>query len=218
MEILNLSPSAEKRKFMGKLVAVIVETRELVDLEMIIKSHMRMLPETTDLCIITSEANLHLSNLFPKAFFMWKSGFMSTTRYNMLLTLPWFWEYFMDYDRVLIFQHDSIILRPGIEEFMPYDYVGAPWTFQEHGGNGGLSLRNPKVMHHVCQTFPWDGTNEDVYFCNKMKEKNIGNVAPRSVCEKFSVESIFKLGTFGGHAMDKYLTKNQYHQIFTQYL
>jgi hypothetical protein len=136
--------------------------------------------------------------------------------YNKLLTNPSFWDH-IEYDRVLIFQHDSGLLKSGIEEFLKWDYIGAPWKFQEHGGNGGLSIRNPRVMFNICQKFKYNHEcNEDVWFCNKMKELNM-NIAPREVCSMFSVESIYKTGTLGYHAMDKYLLKIQVETILNQY-
>lgn len=139
--------------------------------------------------------------------------------YNILLTSKAFWEA-LDYERVLIFQHDSGVLRKGIEEFLQWDYIGAPWKFQAHGGNGGLSIRNPKTMLEIISYTGYDQRvcgNEDVYFCNYMKALR-RNLAPREVCEKFSVESIFKLGTWGYHAIEKHFSKQLCNQIKTQYV
>jgi len=139
--------------------------------------------------------------------------------YNQLLTSLSFWES-MPYDKVLIFQHDSGLLREGIEEFLEWDYVGAPWRFQQHGGNGGLSLRSKEAMIKVIKAHPWRGMlldgNEDLYFCNRMKEMGL-NMAPREVCSKFSVETIFTLGSLGYHAMDKYLFPVQVSKVLHQY-
>jgi len=140
----------------------------------------------------------------------------SMKEYNSLLTSKAFWEDVPD-ENVLIIQHDSALLRTGIEEFYQYDYVGAPWTFQQHGGNGGLSFRKKSAMLKVIENYPYNGIdNEDVYFCNGLKWL-VMNLAPREVCEKFSCEAIFKLGTLGYHAIEKYLTPEQVNQIKTQY-
>ncbi len=139
----------------------------------------------------------------------------SPADYNRLLTSPDFWAQ-LDYDRVLIFQHDSRLLKAGVEEFCEWDYIGAPWKFQQHGGNGGLSIRNPRVMQDICQGYKYDHScNEDVWFCNIMESSGM-NLAPRSECEKFAVESIFKLNTIGAHAIEKHLTKEQVNQIYAQ--
>jgi len=133
--------------------------------------------------------------------------------YNKLLTSLAFWEPLPE--RVLIFQHDSGILREGIEEFMEWDYVGAPWKFQERGGNGGLSLRTRDQMIACINAHPYNESehgNEDVYFSNF-----VGRVAPRDVCSKFSVETIFQLGTFGYHQIEAYHGEAEVNQIMTQY-
>lgn len=144
----------------------------------------------------------------------------SIESYNRLLTNGAFWINFGCYDRVLIFQHDSALLRTGVEEFIEYDYVGAPWKFQQHGGNGGLSLRNPTAMYACIKKQPWNPKlgNEDVYFSNLLKDMPEYKLAPRDVCSKFSCESIFQLGTLGYHAIDKYLTEEEVSQIKTQYV
>ena len=141
-----------------------------------------------------------------------------TPIYNEILASPEFWQA-VPYDKVLVFHPDSEILRGGIDKFMEFDYVGAPWTFQEHGGNGGFSLRSTEVMRDIATRYKWtpeDG-NEDCWFCNIMHRDNIGKLAPRTICEEFSCEAIHKLGTFGYHAIDKYLSEDQCKAIRNQY-
>lgn len=146
-----------------------------------------------------------------------KTKVRSLADYNQLLTSPVFWDN-IKYEKVLIFQHDSELLRSGIEEFLQYDYIGAPWKFQEHGGNGGLSLRTVEVMREVTKKFPYNASlgYEDVYFSNHVKQVG-GNLAPREACSKFSCETIFQLGTLGAHAIDKYLSPEECIQIRAQY-
>lgn len=146
-----------------------------------------------------------------------KSKVRTLSDYNNLLTSPEFWAN-IKYEKVLIFQHDSELLRKGIEAFLEYDYIGAPWKFQEKGGNGGLSLRTTEVMYEVTKAFPYSPLlgYEDVYFSNHI-EKVGGKLAPREVCSEFSCETIFKLGTLGTHAIDKYLTPEECKQIRNQY-
>jgi len=143
----------------------------------------------------------------------------SLNDYNKLLTSESFWES-VPFEKVLIIQHDSELLREGINDFVQYDYVGAPWKFQEYGGNGGLSLRSKESMLAVIKYFPYRNATldgyEDVYFCNKMTD-DVFNMAPREICFDFSCETIFKMGTLGAHAIDKYLTKEQCNQIRNQY-
>ncbi|GAI96934.1 unnamed protein product [marine sediment metagenome] len=197
--------------------AVIVETRNLPDLIGIIGDHMVYLPDF-ELTIFGSDENKDIIKSFlPDVNFINLGCHLNEFQYNALFTSSDFWEA-IHYDKILIFQHDSMMLRPGIDEFLDYDYVGAPWKFQLNGGNGGFSLRSKDMMLKTVNKFPYiahNHGNEDVYFSNHLPLVG-GNVAPREVCKKFSVETIFALGTLGCHAIEKHLTAKQCKQIKTQ--
>lgn len=208
---------------MKQLCAVIVETRPIPDLDKIIKQHMKFLPKGTDLIIFCGDQTKHLTKIFKKAYF-YNVGEMSINKYNELLTTPAFWSIFDGYKKVLIFQSDSMILRKGIEAFYPYDFVGAELPFPPFCGNGGFSLRTPAVMKRICteyQFVPAVYQNEDIYFCtiiNRNPHLNLGKLAPVDICRKFSVESLFQLGAFGYHAIDKWLTVGECDAIRNQYV
>lgn len=175
------------------LAVVLIENR--FDYEKIWKDHAKFLPD--HIRYIDTTVN-------------------SVEEYNKRLTSKEFWED-IDEENILIIQHDSALLRSGIEEFYKWDYVGAPWTFQQHGGNGGLSFRKKSAMIECIEKVPYNGIdNEDIYFSNALK--TLGkNLAPREACEQFSCEAIFKLGTLGYHAIDKWLSPDQCEQIKNQY-
>lgn len=145
--------------------------------------------------------------------------------YNQLMTSIKFWEALQNYEKVIIFQHDSRILRQGIAEFLCWDYIGAPWLDSapwarndRKGGNGGFSLRCPKKsleLIKMMRYLPAMG-NEDVYFVHNL-EKVGAKIAPHSACKKFSVESEFTLGTFGYHQIDAHLSPAECEQIRQQY-
>jgi hypothetical protein len=140
----------------------------------------------------------------------------SIQEYNGKLTSLAFWESIKE-ENILIIQNDSELLRHGLEEFYQWDYVGAPWTFQEHGGNGGLSFRKKSAMIDCIKNVPYIGNvNEDIYFSNALK--HLGKkLAPREVCSKFSCEAILKLGTLGAHAIDKWHEPEECKVIRSQY-
>jgi hypothetical protein len=201
------------------MIAVIVETRINKALPDIILDHYKYLPDDCDLLFFTSEEGFkYYDNELENTVFVDTQPIKSLNDYNKLLTSHDFWAGLPN-EKALIFQHDSMLLRDGIEEFLEFDLVGSPWRFQQHGGNGGLTIRNPLVMREICKDFKWNPSlgYEDVYFSNVMYNNDIGELAPREVCERFSCETIFKLGTLGYHAIDKYLPSNQCHLIRTQY-
>lgn len=153
---------------------------------------------------------------FPYQCLHFDEGVKTMSDYNYLMTDIKFWDK-LPFDYVLIFQHDSGLLCNGVEQFTKYDYVGAPWKFQEHGGNGGLSLRSRTSMVETLKRFKYLGMkkhgNEDIFFSNFL----YGRLATRDVCSRFSVETIYKLGTIGYHAIDKYLTNGEVKNILNQY-
>lgn len=176
------------------LAVVLIENR--FDCSEIMDRHLKYLPEDS-VTYISTMVN-------------------SVERYNRLLASVDFWKQIKE-ENILIIQHDSALLKQGITSFYKWDYVGAPWTFQQHGGNGGLSFRKKSAMIECIEKISYNGTdNEDIYFCNALK--TLGkNLAPRDVCEMFSCEAIFKLGTLGYHAIEKWLTPDQCEQIKNQY-
>ena len=74
--------------------------------------------------------------------------------YNQLMAQKFFYEMFLGYEYILIYQLDAYVFCDELLRFcnMGYDYIGAPWlrgTKFFHGnealifvGNGGFSLRN----------------------------------------------------------------------------
>lgn len=180
---------------MSNLTAVIVDSRG-VDAS-IVDAHMNFLPSYTKLVILRPQIN-------------------NINDYNKLLCSIDFWKQF-ETENILIFQHDSMLLREGIEDFYVYDYVGASWDFEPYVGNGGLSFRHKSAMIKCLKKLEYNGVaNEDIYFSNACKVLGL-NIAPIEVANKFSCETQFHLGTLGYHAIDKYLTKKQIEKIKKQY-
>ena len=198
-----------------KNVAVISENRNLPYLEEVIQNHQKYLPTTFEWLAYCSDNN---RELFEKYSFMIEPcpDIGHRQDYSLQMVSESYWERLCEYDKALVFQHDSGILRYGIEDFYEWDYIGAPHTCNIEGGNGGFSLRTPKVMLNVCKKIEYKKhIGEDVYFSKNTAK--CGKLAPREECDKFSVEAIFKLGTFGYHNIDRYFPEEQCVQIRTQY-
>lgn len=95
--------------------------------------------------------------------------------YNALLMSEEFWRSLVA-DKVLIFQTDAVLCRGSphkLEDFLQYDYVGAPWAGQgwvpsnPGCGNGGLSLRSRPLMLQVIAKHTPHG-QEDIWFCSHL--------------------------------------------------
>lgn len=125
-------------------------------------------------------------------------------------------------DFVLIVQNDGYVIRPQkwTDEFLKYDYIGAPWPknihFTESGenvrvGNGGFTLRSRKMLDIMTDLnlpfsdFETGFFHEDgvvcVYYRDILLKNNI-KFAPVEIASLFSRErwcSDSKIFTFGFH-------------------
>lgn len=189
--------------------AVIVEPRNHKDLEIICKNVMYYLNESDSdkkwgLKIYHGNKNKQLVEDFTQN---WNNiqlenleiDDLSGILYNDMLKTTKFWES-IPTENVLIFQTDTILRRFGIDEFISYNYVGAPWIRFREGkivGNGGLSFRKKSRMLEITNQFSdKEITMEDIYFCKYLKDEDI---APYDVAKTFSVEDIYYENPLGLH-------------------
>lgn len=120
------------------------------------------------------------------------------------------WPYIKT-DYCLVTQWDGMAAN-GIqwtEQFLEYDYIGAPWPWSmqgQHVGNGGFSLRSRRLID-ACrdQEVKLQDQNEDVAICvdnrQLLSTKYQIKVAPVSVAERFSIENYRSGNTFGFHGI-----------------
>jgi hypothetical protein len=138
--------------------------------------------------------------------------------YSELLKCASFWKD-LPYKACLLVQDDGLLVRPGVERFLEYDYVGAPWAVvgnqymepfsnREWVGNGGLSLRNCRVMEAVCSAHERDTNRlfahlpqvlpEDVYFSH-YSHKDGHKVCPNKIAQTFAMEQVEDMTAIGFH-------------------
>ena len=200
--------------------AVITETRPKAIIPEIIEQHLSMLPDDFELIVFCSKESEENFMDFDYNINKYHVNIRSLNDYNMLMTSSFFWSKLLTYNRVLIFQTDSTILRPGIEEFYEYSFIGAPlYHIDFPCMNGGLSLRDPKAMLEILNRQSWHlGLGyEDIFYCNELKNDSRYKLPTKEIAQSFSVETIFNLGSLGIHAANKYLSSNQLTEILTQY-
>jgi hypothetical protein len=144
------------------------------------------------------------------------TGTFDIEAYNSLLKNPAFWAHLDLSQHVLIVQDDGMLVRRGLEDdpenFMQYDYVGAPWLdglaisaelkrkIPTLVGNGGISLRRASVMRDICTSAATQGRGlfnnrlqpipEDVYFAAEVCRRGGDGVCPTHVASKFAFEEI----------------------------
>ena len=182
--------------------AVIIENRDIPNLEDIIMAQDKFLP-----------------SWFEETRWIKNEPINSIADYNRLLTSKRFWRVMPD--KVVIIQHDSMILREGIEEFLEWDFIGAPipkigWPTM----NGGFSIRDSKAMLRVINHIPYQNMqvsgNEDIFFCNALKQLG-GKLPTYEIAQKFSIETQFAYGSLGYHQIDAYLNPSECEAIRNQY-
>ena len=103
---------------------------------------------------------------------------------------------YIDTDYCLTVHDDGFVINPHLwtDEFLNYDYIGAPWK-PNYGkyrvGNGGFSLRSKKLIN-LCKNIQYNGGHEDGIICINNRdwlESQNCVFASLEVAMKFSLES-----------------------------
>lgn len=106
----------------------------------------------------------------------------------------------IDTEFVLVIQYDGFILNPNAwtDEFLTYDYIGAPWWYEDGNnvGNGGFSLRSKKLLKILAEdVFIQEHHPEDHHIArtygNYLMSKGVV-FAPEEIASKFSIEGCLK--------------------------
>jgi hypothetical protein len=201
-----------------KYTAIIVEPRKHRALEFVLKNFVDNLSTDFQFIIFHGNTNKeYVENIIDTNFKDKKTRIKLVDLKVDNLTIPEYNKLFFTkefYDNIptelfLVFQTDSIIITENahkINDFMEYDYVGAPFIEMEWNkntdkiGNGGLSLRRKSKMLQVlekCNIEP--DVPEDVYFgalfCNKVKLHK----PSYEKAKEFSVEQVYFDSPFGIH-------------------
>jgi len=224
MKHIPLSFTIKKKSFYE---AVIVEFRILPHIEFIIRNAIQKLGSKWSYTIICGNLNYHLckniSQKISENITVIKLNHVNMTQqqYSDFLMTKEFWDLIYG-EKILIYQEDSLIFKDNIQDFMNYDFVGAPFLKTSNDtpncvGNGGLSLRTKAKMIEVINKCPIDqlelGSStkeymklhklttppEDVYFSKNLQQYSIGDVSDWDTACKFSSESIFNPNSFGCH-------------------
>jgi hypothetical protein len=139
--------------------AVIVEFRELPHIEFIIRNAIYRLGSDWSFTVICGNKNYKLIQDICKKIsanikiINLKYDNISQQQYSNLLITSEFWK-LLTGEKILIYQEDSCIFKSNINDFLIWDYIGAPWNKKQNDtpncvGNGGFSLRTKKCMINV---------------------------------------------------------------------
>lgn len=189
------------------LVAVMIEPFIESHFDISLRSVMRFLNGNWSLQIHHSVANknvihIGLSHFSNIQYVNLPESVYSLASINTLMKTRSFWLS-LNAEHALIFNSNTVMLRPGISEFLAFDYVGANWNkdynetlFEEESlasnvGKGGFSLRNIAAMIDIIDLYSTADPDlpEDI-FCTKYLSQSGYNVAPPEVAYNFSREVI----------------------------
>jgi len=201
------------KSFDSNYSAVIMETREHKHLEVVIKNFMYFLNESNS--DIKWKLEIFHGNENKEFVYNLVSGIdnvelhhidypstITIDDYSTTLTSSSFWNTITS-DNILIFQTDTILLRNGIDKFLEYSYVGAPWIKPKEEkfiGNGGLSFRKKQKMLEIINKHSSELIdnmyNEDIFFCKYLKDNDVPSL---ELCKEFAVEDIYCKNPLGLH-------------------
>lgn len=198
--------------------AVVIEPRNHPDLLTVIKSTMFHLNETNSsikwgLQIFHGNKNEDMINNIKSSMDnvistnIGVDGFTHQEHSDYMETNN-FWDRVRG-KKVLIFQSDSLLIRDGIDDFLEYDYVGAPWRKPKENqwvGNGGLSLRSVSVMKKICkENKPTEPILEDIFFIKYLQGKGVADI---ETAKKFSMEDVYSENPLGVHNPIRHIEPN----------
>ena len=196
---------------------VIIEPREHPLLIPVIKNFMYLLQtKNWGLIIFHGTTNKdfllhHLKDWSNVNYVNLNTNNLSTVEYNDFCCSSYFWDTLASFgcNHALSFETDALLLKDNADEFIQYDYIGAPWIetpwkdppfyVQLQIGNSGLSLRNVEKMLEIIHTCArGDLRNNDVYFGYWCLMKNY-NIPRVDVAMQFSIETIYSTDSMGMH-------------------
>jgi hypothetical protein len=158
--------------------------------------------------------------------------------YNDFMKCTLIWDLLDKYgvEKALLVQDDGFLVRSGVEAYLAYDYIGAPWrngqdilakyVGSDLVGNGGLSLRSVPAMLNIARTVGDDAkkerfhttlvqTPEDVFFV--MHARRLGySVCPRGRAFGFASEQVARRGCCGVHKPWPYMSVGDVESLFKE--
>jgi hypothetical protein len=203
-----------------KYTAIIVEPREHKALEFVLNNFVENLSDNWNFIIFHGNKNIDYilnilktpllsKNIYRIKLINLNVNNLTIRDYNNLLVSKDFYNK-IPTEVFLIFQTDSIICKENknlINEFIKYDYVGAPLKVKLVG-NGGLSLRRKSKMLEILNNCEYKNEPEDVYFSVACDNIDL-NKPDYEKSKEFGVEAIYHPNSFGVHKLWKFLSEKE---------
>ena len=212
----------KKIKKISHKMLVIIEPRKHSHLSGVLKNIVSKIDNNWSMTIFHSSTNYYyLKNIVGEntniKFINICVDNITISQYSKILLTVSFWEN-LNAQTILIFQTDTLIRKNNINEYLEYDYIGAPWLKLQKNdenilldiGNGGLSIRNRLKCIYLLEKYEnyikKYIKHEDMFFSIFFKKENF-NIPEYCDAMRFSSEQVFSTAT-GLHK--SYLYMNTY--------
>ncbi len=190
--------------------AVIIESRPLFFLPMVLKNLMFFLGGEWNLHIFSGELSEKYVDDIVDGWDVSVTKLeglrhLSAAHRSEIMKTTQFWKLFPE-EKLLIFESNCVACAGNIENFLEYDFIGAPvGTTDRFSFHGGFSLRSrQKMIECIVKGRSPEGEPEDEFFTRMMRQ--IGAVTPdfTSACH-FAVSSTYEGPPVGVPATDQCL-------------
>lgn len=190
--------------------AIIIESRPVYFLPMVLRNVMFFLGSPWNLHIFSGELSEKYVDDIVDGWDVNVTKLdglvhLSRTQRSAILKSPQFWKLFAE-EKLLLFETNALMCGRNIEEFLEYDFIGAPsGTPDKFSLHGGFSLRSRrKLIECIVKGRSPEGEPEDEFFTRMMRQ--IGAVTPdfTSAC-RFAVASTYEGHPVGVPATDECL-------------
>ena len=212
----------------GKLIFCLIEFRIMEEMKHVINSILNIYnPSEIGFAIVFGNRNKNFvyeitQNMKNVKYIHLDHNNINIRTYNKILKWKTFYEYFVDWEFVSIIQTDALICRHIDDVFFNYDYIGAPWGWNNilnkyRCFNGGFSLRRVSKMIEICNKNNFHSlniisgaSNEDIFWSNQHDMKYCTD---KKIAESFSVELIYNSSPVGMHSVYKYMNIDNWKKI-----
>lgn len=214
----------------SKYTAIIIEPREHKALHYVLNNFLENLSDEWSIIIFHGKKNVeYVNNIVSNLDEKYKHRILklinlnvcnlNAETYSIILKSE---DFYRDIptDTFLIFQTDTIIVKENkhlLNDFLQYDYVGAPWRGCNLVGNGGLSIRKKSKMLEIIRKKGYVVENEDTYFSLNIDSNIHYNVPNGEIASKFSVETLYNDSPFGIHNCWNHLFKHETKYLIEKY-
>jgi len=140
------------------------------------------------------------------------------TQYNDLLKEESFYQ-LLKSEHLFFVEMDSYLRKPIDESMFEYDYVAAPYGWDENSAGGGMSYRKRSVMLDICRNFKSETPMQDCYALEGIKALKYKMPEFMKIM-KYVVESCYYVDPMGLHQWWTFFRTDKEHSelIFHKYL